>query len=145
VVESPLGRKGRESTASSATISSVELRVARHTNRLEEVVAFYRDRIGLPELGRFTDHERYDGVFLGIPGAGSHLEFTAGGDHSAPEPHPESLLVLYVDTQEELDAIAARLGCSETTPANPYWQRKARAFEDPDGYQVLLTLRASSP
>ena len=50
---------------------SVELRVARHTDRLEEVVAFYRDRIGLPELGRFTDHDSYDGVFLGVPGAGS--------------------------------------------------------------------------
>ncbi len=107
-------------------------------------MAFYRDRIGLPELGRFTDHDGYDGVFLGIPGAGSHLEFTAGGDQPAPEPHPESLLVLYVETQEELDATAARLGRSETTPANPYWQRKARAFEDPDGFQVLLTLRASS-
>ena len=134
-----------ESTASSAPFQPVELRVARHTDRLEEVVAFYRDRIGLPELGRFTDHDRYDGVFLGIPGAGSHLEFTAGGDHRAPEPHPESLLVLYVETQQELDTIAARVGSSETTPANPYWQRNAHAFADPDGYQVLLTLRASSP
>lgn len=104
---------------------------------------FYRDRIGLPELGRFIGHDGYDGAFLGIPGAASHLEFTTGGDHPAPEPHPESLLVLYVDTQEELDAIAARLGRSETTPANPYWQRNARAFADPDGYQVLLTLRPS--
>lgn len=62
-----------------------------------------------------------------------------------PSRTPESLLGLYVDTHEELDAIAARLGRSETAPANPYWQRKARAFEDPDVYQVLLTLRASSP
>jgi hypothetical protein len=119
----------------------VELRVARHTDRLEEVVAFYRDGVGLPELGRFTDHEGYDGVFLGIPETKSHLEFTTGGDHPPAEPHPESLLVLYVETQEELDAIAARIERSETTPANPYWQRHARAFADPDGYQVLLTLR----
>lgn len=121
----------------------MELRVARHTDRLEEVVVFYRDRIGLPELGRFTGHDGYDGVFLGIPGTKSHLEFTTGGHHPAPEPHPESLLVLYLETQEELDAIAARIERSEITPANPYWQRNARAFADPDGHQVLFTVRAS--
>jgi catechol 2,3-dioxygenase-like lactoylglutathione lyase family enzyme len=120
----------------------MELRVARHTDRLEEVVAFYRDRVGLPELGRFTGHDGYDGVFLDLPGTGSHLEFTAGGDLPAPEPHQESLLVLYLETQRELDAIAARLSLSETTPANPYWQRTARAFVDPDGFPLLLTLRA---
>jgi catechol 2,3-dioxygenase-like lactoylglutathione lyase family enzyme len=120
----------------------VELRVARHTDRLAEVVAFYRDRLGLPELGRFTNHDGYDGVFLGIPGTAAHLEFTAGGDHHAPAPHPESLLVLYLETQEELDTIAARVQSNETTPANPYWQHNARAFVDPDGYQVLLTIRS---
>jgi catechol 2,3-dioxygenase-like lactoylglutathione lyase family enzyme len=119
----------------------VELRVARHTDRLEEVVAFYRDGIGLAELGRFSGHDGYDGVFLGIPGTAAHLEFTAGGDHPAPEPHPESLLVLYLETQQELDAIAARIDRRETKPANPYWRRHARAFADPDGYLVLLTLR----
>lgn len=121
----------------------MELRIARHTDRLEEVVAFYRDRVGLPELGRFVGHDGYDGAFLGIPGTGSHLEFTTGGSHAAPEPHPESLLVLYIETQEELDAIAGRLESSETTPANPYWQRNARAFLDPDGHEILLTLRSS--
>jgi catechol 2,3-dioxygenase-like lactoylglutathione lyase family enzyme len=121
----------------------MELRVARHTDRLDDVVAFYRDRVGLPELGRFTDHDGYDGVFLAIPGTGSHLEFTTGGDHPAPAAHPESLLVLYLETQQELDAIAARIGRGETTPANPYWQRCARAFADPDGYQLLLTVRTS--
>ena len=123
----------------SDTISwNVKFRVARHTNRLEAVAAFYRDRIGLPEFGRFVDHDGYDGVFLDIPGTGSHLEFTAGVDHPAPKPHPESVLVLYFDTQEELEAIAARVMDHEVTPANPYWLRNGRAFADPDGYEVLL-------
>jgi catechol 2,3-dioxygenase-like lactoylglutathione lyase family enzyme len=72
----------------------MHVRVARHTDRLEELVAFYRDGIGLPEIGRFTDHDGYDGVFLELPGTKAHLEFTTGGEHAAPEPHPESLLVL---------------------------------------------------
>ena len=121
----------------------MKFRVARHTDRLEEVAAFYRDLVGLPETGRFVDHDGYDGVFLDIPGTGSQLEFTTGGDHPAPEPHPESVLVLYLDTQEELDAIALRVIEHEVAPANPYWLRNARAFADPDGYQVLLTLQQS--
>jgi YycE-like protein len=42
----------------------MRLRVARHTNRLDEVVRFYRDDLGLPEIGRFDDHQGYEGVFL---------------------------------------------------------------------------------
>jgi len=129
----------------SDTISwNVKFRVARHTNRLEAVAAFYRDRIGLPEVGRFMNHDGYDGVFLDIPGTGGHLEFTTGGDHPAPEPHPESVLVLYFDTKEELEAIAACVVEHEVTPANPYWRRNGRAFADPDGYQVLLTVQRPS-
>ena len=56
----------------------MELRVARHTERLAEVVEFYRDGIGLTEIGGFHGHNGYDGVFLAIPGSGAHLELTSG-------------------------------------------------------------------
>jgi hypothetical protein len=62
----------------------MQLRVARHTDRLDEVVAFYRDGIGLREIGGFRDHDGYDGVFLEVPGTDAHLEFTSGGGHGAP-------------------------------------------------------------
>jgi len=119
----------------------VNVRVARHTERLEEVVAFYRDLVGLPEIGRFEGHDGYDGVFLDLPGTGAHLEFTSGGDHEAPEPHPESLLVLYFDDAQEIERIAGRMPADPVTPANPYWRVNARAYADPDGFQVLLALR----
>lgn len=116
----------------------MEVRVARHTERLDAVVGFYRDGLGLPEIGRFQSHDGYDGVFLEIPGTGAHLEFTAGYRHAAPEPHPESLLVLYVGDQQALEAIAARLGSDPVPPANPYWAEHGRTFEDPDGFRVVL-------
>src|SRR5690349_19698156 len=103
--------------------SPLELRIARHTLRLDEVVAFYRDGVGFPEIGRFRDQAGYDGVFLAIPGTGAHLELTTGGMHGAPEPHPESLLVLYVGSANTMNAIAARLRTSPIQPANPYWAR----------------------
>jgi YycE-like N-terminal domain len=90
-------------------IGGMKLRVARHTDRLEAVTAFYRDRVGFPELGRFVDHDGYDGVFLAVPGTGAHLELTSEGSHRASPPHPESLLVLYLETQAEIDAIATRI------------------------------------
>src|SRR5260221_228177 len=66
----------------------MQLRVAWRTERLEEVVAFYRDGIGLTEVGGFCDHGGYDGVFLEVPGSGAALELTAGGGHGTPAPSP---------------------------------------------------------
>ncbi len=119
----------------------MRLRIARHTDRFEELVGFYRDRVGLPESGRFVDHDGYDGVFLEIPGTGAELELTTGGNYQAPAPHPESLLVLYFNDQAELDLVASRIGRPEVVPSNPYWQANARAFVDPDGFQLLLAVR----
>jgi catechol 2,3-dioxygenase-like lactoylglutathione lyase family enzyme len=118
----------------------MKLRVARHTNRLEEVVAFYRDQVGLPEIGRFRGHDGYDGVILDLPGTGAHLELTTGGNHPAPEAHADSLLVLYCDDRVQLDATVARIAAPQVQPANPYWRANAVAYADPDGFQLLLAV-----
>jgi hypothetical protein len=39
----------------------MQLRIARHTERLEELVRFYRDGLGLAEIGGFRDHDGYHG------------------------------------------------------------------------------------
>ena len=95
------------------------LRVARHTERLDELVAFYRDGLGLPEIGGFRDHAGYDGVFLEVPGTGAHLELTAGGGHGAPSPHPESLLVFYLGDEAAVRTVAARLGADPASRVAP--------------------------
>ena len=116
----------------------MQLRVARHTARLDEVVAFYRDGLGLREAGGFRDHAGYDGVFLELPGTGAHLELTAGGGAEPPAPHPESLLVLYLGDDAAVQAVARRLGSAPLAPANPYWAEHGLTFEDPDGFRVVL-------
>jgi catechol 2,3-dioxygenase-like lactoylglutathione lyase family enzyme len=116
----------------------VQLRVARHTERLDALVRFYRDGLGLTELGGFDDHDGYEGVFLEVPGTGAHLELTAGGVHVAPVPHPESLLVLYLGDDRAVRAVADRLGVEPVAPANPYWAEHGLTFEDPDGFRVVL-------
>jgi catechol 2,3-dioxygenase-like lactoylglutathione lyase family enzyme len=116
----------------------MQLRVARHTKRLDEVVRFYRDGIGLTGIGGFRDHDGYDGVFLSVPGTGAHLELTTGGGDGAPAPHRESLLVLYLGDDEAVQTVAARLGVDPVPPANPYWAEQGVTFQDPDGFRVVL-------
>ena len=116
----------------------MQLRVARHTERLDDLVAFYRDGIGLEEIGGFRDHDGYDGVFLAVPGTDAHLELTAGGGHGAPVPHPESLLVFYLGDAQAVAAVMDRLAVAPVDPANPYWEEHAVTVEDPDGFQVVL-------
>jgi hypothetical protein len=102
------------------------------------LITFYCDGLGLREVGGFRDHDGYDGVFLQVPGSDAHLEFTAGGDHDPPLPHPESLLVLYLGDQASVDAAATRLGAEPVVPANPYWAEHGTTFSDPDGFCVVL-------
>ena len=116
----------------------MQLRVARHTERLDDVVRFYRDGIGLPEIGGFRDHGGYEGVFLEVPGTGAHLELTAGGGQEAPSPHPESLLVLYLGDDEAVQAVVSRVRVDPIRPANPYWEEHGLTVEDPDGFRVVL-------
>lgn len=116
----------------------MQLRVARHTERLDELVRFYRDGLGLREVGGFHEHDGYDGVFLEVPSTGAHLELTAGGEHGAPAPHPESLLVFYLGDEETVRAVSSRLAVDPVRAANPYWDEHGVTFEDPDGFRVVL-------
>ena len=118
------------------------LRVARPTDRLVEVVRFYQDGLGLERLDSFEDHEGFDGVMLGLPGAPYHLEFTRQHGHRAGRaPSADNLLVFYLPDAQEWRSAVDRLlaaGYASVPSFNPYWDRSGRTFEDPDGYRVVL-------
>jgi catechol 2,3-dioxygenase-like lactoylglutathione lyase family enzyme len=116
----------------------VQVRVARQTGRLNEVVAFYRDGLGLPEIDHFAGHDGYSGVMLDLPGTGAHLEFTATEHVAPPDAHVEDLLVLYLGNQNEVDRLVAQAGVPPVRSANPYWDRVGVTITDPDGFRVVL-------
>jgi catechol 2,3-dioxygenase-like lactoylglutathione lyase family enzyme len=116
----------------------VQVRKARQTGRLEDVVAFYRNGLGLPEIDRFVDHDGYQGVMLDLPGTGAHLEFTATEHLEPPVPHVEDLLVLYVGSDQEVARLVAQAGAIPVPSANPYWDRVGVTIADPDGFRVVL-------
>ncbi len=117
-------------------------RVARPTDQLGAVVRFYRDGMGLPVIGQFEDHEGYDGVMLGLPDQGLHLEFTHHREGSSgTAPSQDNLLVLYVTDAADLErfrASFATIGCLPVKPENPYWLGKSLTFQDPDGWRVVI-------
>jgi catechol 2,3-dioxygenase-like lactoylglutathione lyase family enzyme len=120
----------------------VRVRIARPTDRLIEVVRFYRDALGLREIGSFAGHAGYDGVMLGLPGSAYHLEFTRRAAGSpCPAPSRDNLLVLYIEDEAARARAVARLrahGHDPVAPENPYWAERGVTFEDPDGWRVVL-------
>ena len=119
-----------------------QLRVARATDRIEEVVRFYVEGLGLGTLGSFENHEGFDGLMIGTPDAPYHLEFThRRGDIVGRAPSKENLLVFYLPEQGEWRSAIDRMetaGYKSVPSLNPYWDLDGRTFEDPDGYRVVL-------
>ncbi|MCD2197615.1 VOC family protein [Actinomycetospora endophytica] len=126
-----------------AALPAQQVRIARPTDQLDAVVAFYRDGLGLLELDRFAGHAGYRGVLLGLPGVDHHLEFTEHEDGSpGPAPSRDNLLVFSFGEPARVHDVAARLargGHGAVTPENPYWlEHGAITVEDPDGWRVVL-------
>jgi len=118
------------------------LRIARPVSDLSRARAMYCQGLGLRVIGRFEDHDDFDGIMLGCAGESYHFELTHCATHPvAPSPTPEDLAVFYVPEHVEwkracANALAA--GFKPVASFNPYWDRCGRTFEDFDGYRVVL-------
>lgn len=118
------------------------LRVARPSDNLDAVVKFYRNGFGFTVLYEFMDHDGFDGVMLGCQGAAFHLEFTRKRGHIAGKaPTKDNLLVFYLPDEAEWKRAVDRMehhGHRPVKSFNPYWDKRGKTFEDPDGYRVVL-------
>jgi hypothetical protein len=91
-------------------LTDAHLRIARPSNKLAEVIKFYKDGFGFEELYQFTDHDGFDGVMLGHKDAAYHLEFTHKTGHSSGKaPTQENLLVFYLPDREVWQCAVKRL------------------------------------
>lgn len=124
---------------------TTKLRVARPTDDLEALLPFYRDGLGLDVIGRFVDHDGFDGVMLGAPDAPYHLELTHHRGHRVGRaPTQDHLLVFYLPDPARWRAAVERMeraGFAAVPSYNPYWDERGKTFEDPDGYRVVLEQR----
>src|SRR4051812_10886422 len=126
----------------SSVLSTAHIRIARPTDNLPAVLAFYRDALGFELLFQFEGHDGFDGAMLGHKGAGYHLEFThKDGHHVGRAPSEDHLLIFYLPDSQEWSRAVARLEALGHKPVksfNPYWDKKGKTFADPDGYRVVL-------
>lgn len=118
------------------------LRVARPTDRLDQVIHFYTEGLGLQILYRFEDHDSFDGVMVGMPGEAYHFEFTHHRGHAVGRaPTQDNLIVFYLPERSEWQQTIERMnaaGYKSVKSYNPYWDNQGVTFEDPDGYRVVL-------
>lgn len=121
------------------------LRVARPCSDLAQARRFYCDGLGLPVLAQFDDHAGFDGLVVGAPGAGWHLELVVEYGAAVRRPSAEDLIVLYEADHAAYESRVARLrqaGFTTVRSNNPYWDRCGVTFEGPDGYRTVLAHRS---
>ena len=121
----------------------MNFRVARHTDNLEPIIKFYRDLLGLEVIGEFTNHDKYDGVFIGKQGLNWHLEFTTSEESPKHQTDKDDLLVFYLDSEDEYILLKQKLndnGLSSVQSKNPYWNNNGSTYIDPDGFRIVIAI-----
>jgi prolyl oligopeptidase len=124
------------------------LRIARPTDKLDEITQMYLEGLGFSLLGNFKDHNGFDGSIIGHKKANYHLEFTQHSEALVDKsPSPDNLLVFYFTSSEGWEACCRSMliaGFKAVSSFNSYWDERGKTFEDIDGYRVVLENRAWS-
>lgn len=126
---------------------SCHLRIARPSRDLERAERFWVDGLGLEVLYR-AGSDAEDGhalLMLGWPQAAWQLELVVDPNgEMPPSPTDEDLLVLYLDSPVDHDAVTALVdaGGQRVAARNPYWDRWGVTVTDSDGYRLVLSQRS---
>jgi catechol 2,3-dioxygenase-like lactoylglutathione lyase family enzyme len=118
------------------------LRVARHTNNLEKIEAFYVNILGFERLGGFQNHNDYDGVFIGKPNLNWHFEFTKSDEKANHHFDEDDIIVLYPKTILEYNSLLDSISnnnISIITSKNLYWNHNGKMILDPDGFRIVIS------
>lgn len=121
------------------------LRIARPTDNIQLIAQMYQLGLGFELLGQFEGHQGFDGIIIGHPEHGYHLEFTHHrGTRVGRAPTQDNLMVFYIPNAEEWRQQCEQMekaGFAKVVSYNPYWDQTGSTFEDADGYRVVLARR----
>lgn len=116
-----------------------QMRVAKHTNSIDNVQEFYTTKLGFEVLGSFDGNDGYNGIFLGLKNQGWHLEFTQSSEKMERKSDPDDMIVLYYNSEKEyFNTLKGLKDVEKFVPRNPYWQVNGVLIKDPDGNQIIL-------
>ena len=120
----------------------MKFRYARSTKNIKNLADFYCEVLDFIVLGGFQNHDGYNGVFLGKNGENWHLEFTENGENRQSIFDEDDHLVFYPKEISEYNKIVeniAKFKIEILIPKNPYWQKNAVYFKDPDGFGIIIS------
>lgn len=120
----------------------MHLRVARHTNNLEEIEKFYVNILGFERLGGFQNHNNYDGVFIGKKELSWHFEFTQSQISAKHTFDEDDVTVLYPKTISDYTNLENKIKKHNITvidALNPFWNENGIMIQDPDGYRIVIS------
>jgi prolyl oligopeptidase len=121
---------------------SAKLRIARPTDNLEEITNMYIAGLGFKLLGKFENHNGFDGSIIGHEQHLFHLEFTHHiGTKVGKAPTQDNLLIFYIPDENEWRntcSLATHAGFKLVKSYNPYWDKLGNTLEDIDGYRIVL-------
>ena len=120
-----------------------KLRLSRSTNNLEKLVNFYCRGLGFEVLDRYEDQLGWDGVICGHKGWPYQFEFSQRrkDEEVRRAPTPNHFIVISIPDRDEWKATLGRLydeGFQQVTHPQLYADGNSAAFEDPDGYRVIV-------
>lgn len=120
----------------------MEFRVARHTDDLNLLIAFYRTILNFEILGQFKDHANYDGVFLGRKNLNWHLEFTSSASKAQHQFDEDDILVFYPESRADYNSILQNISQNNIKTRrskNPYWADNGIMIQDPDAFNIIVS------
>lgn len=120
----------------------MNFRIARHTNKLKKITEFYINILNLEVLGSFTNHDNYDGVFIGKEKLDWHLEFTSSDELAEHQFDDDDILVFYPTTRNVYNDIIQNIDTHKIKThkaKNPYWHKNGILIRDPDGYNIIVS------
>jgi len=116
------------------------LRWVRSSSNYDSTIAFYRDLVGLPIVGSFSNSFGEDGTIFGLPDTGTQMEIVRS---SAPRRQPDRFdqVVFYLPGSDAVRTGTETLRKAGLLPhhaPHPYWEANgAVMYLDPDGRGVV--------
>lgn len=120
-----------------------KLRLSRSTNNLEKLIVFYCSGLGFEILDRYEQQNGWDGVICGHRDWPYQLEFSQKREtEDVPRaPTLNHFIVFSIPDDKEWKEVLARMfenGFRQVTNPQLYADPSTAAYEDPDGYRVVL-------
>lgn len=119
----------------------MKFRRAQHTANLDRIKEFYTSILGFIVLGEFTNHDGYNGAFLGFNNENWELEFTEDGNEPIHSCDEDDLIVFYPETLYQFETVLSAIQTAELPvyePKNPYWKTNGICIKDPDGFGIIV-------